>query len=197
MPENQPRPGQFLDGKQIELLPEHAMVALLGLFLLVEKIVEVFLREKRRPVNALQLRILLIAQPVGAGNVQQLERLDLPGRRDVRAAAEIQKLAGLVDRNLFIGLGELLDEVALHEVAFALELRQSFVARQKFARVGNVLLHQFLHLLLDLLQVFRRERRGTIEIVEESVSVGGPWPSLVSGNNSSTAAASKCADECR
>ena len=39
-------------------------------------------------------------------------------------AAEIGKLAGAVDRNLFIGLGELLDEVALHEVAFFFELRQ-------------------------------------------------------------------------
>ena len=87
------------------------MVALLGFFLLVEKIVEIFLGEKRRPINALQLRILLVAQPVGAGDIQQLERLDLAGRRDMRAAAEIQKLAGLVDRNLFIGLGELLDEV--------------------------------------------------------------------------------------
>ncbi len=171
MPENQSRPRQFLNGKQIELLAQHAMVALLGLFLLVEEIVQVLFREKRRPVNALQLRVLLVAQPVGARNVQQLECLDLPGRRNVRAAAEIQKLAGLVDGNLFIGLGELLDEVALHEVAFALELRESFTARQKFARVGNVLLHQFLHLLLDLLQVFRRERSGTIEIVEKT-SVG-------------------------
>jgi hypothetical protein len=171
MPENQPRPRQLLDGKQIELLTQHAMVALPGLFLLVQKIVEIFLREKRGPVNALQLRVLLVAQPVGAGNVQQLERFDLPGRRDVRAAAEIQKLAGLVNRNLFLGLGELLDEVALHEVTFALELRQSFVARQKFPRIGKVLLHELLHLLLDLLQVFRCERRGAIEIVEET-SVG-------------------------
>ena len=168
MPEDQSRPRQLLDGKQIELLAQHAMVALLGLFLLVDEIVEVFLREERRSVNALQLRVLLVAQPVGAGNVQQLERLDLPGRRNVRAAAEIQKLAGLVDRNLFIGLGELLDEVALHEVAFALEPGEPLVARQKFARVGNVLLHQLLHLLLDLLQVFGRERSGAIEIVEES-----------------------------
>ena len=86
----------------------------------------------------------------------------------MRAAAEIEELARLVDGNLFIGLGELLDEVALHEVAFALELLQAFIARQKFARVRDVLLHQFLHLLLDLLQVFRRERRGAIEIVKES-----------------------------
>src|ERR1700730_11209193 len=137
MPENQPGPRQFLNGKQIELLAQHAMVALLGLFLFIEKIVELFLRKKRRAVNTLQLRVLLIAQPVGASNIQELERFDLASRRNVRAAAEIQELAGLVDRNLFIGLGELLDEVALHEAAFALELCQSFVTWQKFARIGK------------------------------------------------------------
>ena len=80
-----------------------------------------------------------------------------------------RNLPGLVDRNLFIGLGELLDEVALHEVAFSLELLQALVARQKFARVRNVLLHQFLHLLFDLLQIFGRKRRRAIEVVEKSV----------------------------
>ena len=114
-----------------------------------------------------------VAQPVGAGDVEQLERLDLAGRRNVRAAAEIEELAGLVDRNLFIGLGELLDEVALHEVAFALELFQAFLARQKFARVGKVLLDEFLHLLFDLFQIFGRERSGAVEVVEESVLGGG------------------------
>ena len=34
MPENQSWPGQLLNGKQVELLPEHAMVALFGFFLL-------------------------------------------------------------------------------------------------------------------------------------------------------------------
>ena len=86
----------------------------------------------------------------------------------MRPAAEIDKLAGAVDRNLFIGLGELLDEVALHEVAFFFELRQPLVARQKLARVRDILLHQFLHLLLDFFQILRSEGRGPIEIVEES-----------------------------
>ena len=135
---------------------------------LLQVVVEIFLREKRRAVDALQLRILLVSQPVGAGDVEQLERLDFPGRRNVRAAAEIGELAGLVNRNLFIGLGELLDEMALHEVAFALELCQPLIARQKFARVGKVLLHQFLHLLFDLLQIFGRERSRAIEVVEKS-----------------------------
>src|SRR5258708_1396666 len=110
MPENQPRPRQFLDGKQIKLLPEHAVVTLLRFFYLLQVSVEIFLRKKRRSVNALQLLILFIPQPVRARNVKQLERLDLSGGRNVRAAAEIRELAGAVDRNFFIGLGELLDE---------------------------------------------------------------------------------------
>ena len=117
------------------------MVALLRLFHLLHVRVEVFFREEGRPVNALQLRILLIAQPVRARDVQQLERLDLAGRRNVRAAAEIDELSGAVDRNLFIGLGELLDEMALHEVAFLLKLLKPLIPRQKLARVRHVLLH--------------------------------------------------------
>ena len=41
-----PGPAKFLDGKQIKLLSEHAMVALLGFFLFVQEVVEIFLREK-------------------------------------------------------------------------------------------------------------------------------------------------------
>src|SRR5277367_1324740 len=116
MPENQPRPGEFLDGEQIKLLSEHAMVALLGFFLLVQKVVEVFFREKRSPINALQLRILFIAQPVSAGDTEQLKGFDLASRRNMWSAAEVGELAGAVDGNLFIGLGELLDEMTLREV---------------------------------------------------------------------------------
>src|SRR3984957_8837221 len=84
------------------------------------------------------------------------------------SAAEIRELAGAVDRNRFIGLGELLDEVALHEVAFFLEFSESLIAGQKFARIRNVLLHQFLHLLFDLLQILGRKRSRSVKIVEES-----------------------------
>ena len=87
--------------------------------------------------------------------------------------------------------------MALHEVAFFFELGQALVAGQKFARVGKVLLHQLLHLLLDLLEIFRRERRGAVEVVEESGFGGGPVAELGLGKSSSTAAASRCADECR
>ena len=44
--------------EQIELLPQHAMVALLRFLDLVEVGVEIFLGIEGRPVDALQLRIL-------------------------------------------------------------------------------------------------------------------------------------------
>src|SRR4029077_7560185 len=69
----------------------------------------------------------------------------------------------------FIGLGELLDEVALHEIALTLELLETLFARQELARVRQVLLDELLHLLLDLLEVFGGERSRAIKIVEESV----------------------------
>ena len=168
MPEDQPRPGQFLDGEQVELLAQHAMVALLGFLDLVQVLVQVLPGEERGAVDALQLRVVLVAQPVRAGDVEQLERLDAPGGRDVRPAAEVGELAGLVDGDLLVGRGELLDEVALHEVAFRLEALQALLAREKFARVGQVLLHQLLHLLLDGLQVLGGEGLLAIEVVEES-----------------------------
>ncbi len=59
--------------------------------------------------------------------------------------------------------------MALHEVAFTLKLRETFVAGQKFTSIGQVLLDEFLHLLFDLLEIFGRERSRTIKVVEESI----------------------------
>src|SRR5207248_8827466 len=131
-------------------------------------LLKLFLGEKRRAVNPLQLRIAFLPQPIRARQVRQLESFDLARRRDMRPAAEIEKLARLVDRNLFVGRGELLDEVALHPIAFTAKTLQAFVARQELARVRNVLLRQLLHALLDALQVFRSKRRWTIKVIEEA-----------------------------
>src|SRR5947199_10056620 len=101
MPEDQPRPGQLLNGKQVKLLAQHAMVALLRFFDRVQIAVEIFLAEKSSSVNALQLRVLLVSQPVSTGDIQQLECFDLARRSDVRSAAEVEIVANLVHRNYF------------------------------------------------------------------------------------------------
>jgi hypothetical protein len=90
----------------------------------------------------------------------------------MRPTAKIEKLPGFIDGNPFIGLGELLDEMAFHEVAFALELLKPLLTRQKLTRIGNVLLRQFLHLLLNLLKVVGSKRSRPVKIVEEAV-LGG------------------------
>src|SRR5262249_61715163 len=90
-------------------------------------LVQVVLVEERGAVGALELRILLVAQPVSAGDAQELEGLDAPGGGHMRAAAEIDEPAIAVDGDRLARPGELLDEVYLHEVAFVLEAGGAFI----------------------------------------------------------------------
>jgi len=79
------------------------VVAFLLFFELVQVVVQLLFAEEGGAVDALQLGIFFVAQPVGAGDVQQLEGLDFAGRGKVRPAAEISELAGAVDGNFQIG----------------------------------------------------------------------------------------------
>ncbi len=172
MPEDESGAGELLNGVEIELLAEGAMVAALGLLKLAHVLVHLLFGVERGSVDALELGIAFLAEPVGSGDVEQLERLDFAGGWDVRAAAEIDELAGLVERNLFIGLGELLDEVTLHEIAFGLEALEAFVAVEDIAGVGLIALDDLLHLGLDLFEVFGGEGRLAQEVIEEA-GLGG------------------------
>src|SRR6202020_2550074 len=83
--------------EQVELRPELAVVAPLGL---LEQLQVVVLSGAGLPggaVDPLELRVLLAPAPVRARVPHQLERGDLPGGRDVRASAEVlpAELAGL------------------------------------------------------------------------------------------------------
>src|ERR1043165_8520367 len=71
------------------------MVAL-GRFLEPDEIgVELLLVEPRRPVDPAEHRVLGVAAPIGARHSRQLERLriELAGRGEVRAAAEVDPRA--------------------------------------------------------------------------------------------------------
>ena len=60
------------------------MISLLGFFALLEPGVELLLREVRRSVDALHLRLRRIALPVRARKRQQFEGAQLIGVWDVR-----------------------------------------------------------------------------------------------------------------
>ena len=86
----------------------------------------------------------------------------------MRASAEVHELAVAIRGDRLALLGELLNEVDFHEVAFRAEARQPLIAWDKFALKLFVARGHFTHALLDPLQVFRRERRGPEEVIEEA-----------------------------
>src|SRR5204863_1929019 len=86
----------------------------------------------------------------------------------MRTTAEVHELAVTISRDRLAGLGELLYEVDLHEVAIGAIFLQSFLARHKFALKFFVAINHLLHALFNTLQILGRKRRRTIEIVEEA-----------------------------
>ena len=86
--------------KSFRSLPELAVVAVLGLLGLLEVLGELLLRREGGAVDALELLVLLVAAVVGAGDREQLERLQLRGVAHVGAGAQVHELAVLVERDL-------------------------------------------------------------------------------------------------
>jgi hypothetical protein len=78
---------------EVELAAELPVVAPLRLLDAPDVLVELLLGEPGRAVDALEHRPVLVAPPVRAGRGQELERLDVAGRRDVRASAEIHEVS--------------------------------------------------------------------------------------------------------
>ncbi len=171
MEEDQARAGQFLNAEQVQLFAQFAVVALLGLFQLLEVIVQVLLAEEGGAVDALQLLVMLVALPVSAGDGKQLESLDLGSVRHVRAAAEIDELRsqGVLGEDF---AGALFDQLALHP-GFGV-LFESFFLAGVDALVGQVARLDLAHLLFDLLQIVGGEWGGAVEIVIEAVLDGRP-----------------------
>src|SRR5882724_11103092 len=138
MPENQARAGFFLNAEEIEFGAKLAMVAALGFFQAMEIFVEFLLREERRGVNALELRVAFLSLPVSSGDAHQFEGLNTLGRRNVRAAAEIDEFAGGVKRNHGFD-GFFVNQFALEGlIGFPVKLER-FRLGDELALVGNIL----------------------------------------------------------
>ena len=96
--------------------PEPSVVALLRLLQPLEVLVELVPGREERAVDALQLRAVLVAAPVGAGDAGQLERPDLAGRPNVPAAAEVGEV-GVGAEAERVGVGaELVDQLELERL---------------------------------------------------------------------------------
>ncbi len=83
------------EGEQVQLGAELAMVPALGLLETVEVLRERLRRLPGGAVDALQLRPVLVAAPVGAGDAHQLEVAEPARLGHVRAPAQVDEVAGV------------------------------------------------------------------------------------------------------
>src|SRR4051812_33104454 len=113
------------------------MVALLLLLQPVQVILELLLVAPGGAVDALQLRVLGVAAPIGAGDLGQLEGVtDLGRGGKMRTAAQVVPVAMPIDRD-FLADGKVADELGLVVLANALEMRDGSIARPHLAAGGQ------------------------------------------------------------
>ena len=169
--------------EQVQLGPELAVVAPLGLGEHGQVLV---LRVTRLPggaVDPLELRVLLAAAPVRPAAAHQLERRDVPGGGNVRAAAQVlpddltrvraevvvdgQLGAAHLDR--LLGLLAALEADQLQLVRFGGQLRAGIIVGDDAPGEPLSLPDDLPHALLDRLQVLRVERAIGVEVVVEAI----------------------------
>ena len=120
----------LVDVEQVELAAQAAVIALLGLLEHREVLLQLLLRGPGRAVDALEHLVAMVAAPVGAGHLHQLEVLELARARHVGAAAQVLELALAVQRHLLAGRNAR-DDLGLVVLADALEVLHRRIARQQ------------------------------------------------------------------
>ena len=169
--EREPGP-LFGHHEDAELLAELAVVPLLGLLHHGEVLVEVLLVLEGGAVDAGEHLVVLVAAPVRACDGGELERLALLRVEHVRPGAEVGELALLVEADDGV-LGEVLDKLDLVVLVPLLHELDRFGPRKGEGLEFEVLLHDLLHLGLDLGQVVCSEAAFAVHVVVESVADRG------------------------
>ena len=150
------------------------MVALLRLFEHFEILVELGLVLEGGAVDALELRVALVALVIRAGHGGELERADVAGTHHVRPGAQINEIAVPEIRNRFV-LGNLVEQIELElrrsrplgqsAQPAALGVLDGLVARDDDLLEGMVGLDFLFHLGLDGCEVLGRDAVGAFEVV--------------------------------
>jgi hypothetical protein len=158
----------FLLVEQTELAPQTAVVPLLGFLEARQVGFQLLVRAPSRAVDTLEHLVLGITAPVSAGHLHELEGLQLRGAGHMRAAAQVKPRALPIKRDVFARRNGM-DDFRLVVLAHALEQGDGLVTRDDAALHFEVRLGQFLHLGLDLLEVFGVERALESEVVVETI----------------------------
>ena len=179
------------EAEEVELRSELAVVALLGLLEEVEIGLELVLGGPGRAVDALQLLIGLVAEPIGSGGAHEPEGVGGDEARvwHVRASAQIAP-AGRAGLGVDVVIDRELGPADLHDLGTALAPDEAQLERltREFAlrlRVGDDAsreplagLHDLLHPLLEALEVLGSEGPLDGEVVVEAVPHRRPDPEL-------------------
>ncbi len=142
------------------------MVAALRLLDPVEVVLQVLGVVERRPVDAGQLRLGLVAPPVRACEGEELHRLDRLRVLEVRPAAEVDEVALFVERDVALGR---VDELDLVRLPLLLEALARVIAGDLLALPDAALLNLPFDLVLEPLQVGLGDGLGELEVVVEAV----------------------------
>jgi hypothetical protein len=146
------------------------VIAPLGLFEHLDVTLQLFLGRERQAIDALQLRVALVASPVRARDGGELERAQLGRDTDVRTSAQINKVAGLVKRHRALAgaiddaliarlfghrrralVAQQRQQLDLVALSAPLHLGNCVFDRQLDALKAELLFAQLAHLLLDAL----------------------------------------------
>ena len=167
MPEDRAR-RLLLEVEQIELLAEPAMIAPLRFLEPVQVGVELLAARERGAVDPLEHGVAAVAPPVGAGQLGQLEGADPAGRGPMRAAAQVEPVALVVERDR-LAFRNVIEQVQLVALAQRLEAPAGGRPAHDLALERLVGGDDLRHPRLDPLEVLGRERLVAGEVVVEAV----------------------------
>mmetsp|Transcript_242 Transcript_242/g.520 ORF Transcript_242/g.520 Transcript_242/m.520 type:complete len:650 (-) Transcript_242:126-2075(-) len=173
VPEDQPSARRLLDGEEVELLAESAVVSPPRLRLQPLVLLQLLLRLPRRAVHPLQHRPVLVAEQVGPRDRLELDRLrrQVAGGGDVRPRAQVPPavllLRQVVDRDAVAF--DPAEDLQLVRLVLRADAPLRLLARDDLLHEGQLLLDDLVHLLLDPPQVFVLERLGRVEVVVEAL----------------------------
>ena len=173
VPEHHARRMVF-DMVEVHFLTDLAVVALFGFFEELQVSFEAFLVGKAGTVHAGQLVAVLVAMPVGTGEAQHLESLELARRGHVRTGTEVfpvlARFASHVEAEGAVAAfaGESAFSV-IRLVLVAFGALQAFGGAHFAAGKRTVFLDDFLHALFDALEIRLLDRCGSHQIVVETL----------------------------
>ena len=173
--------------EQLEFVADLAVVALAGRLEPSLRFGQLLRVLERYAVDALEHLVALVAAPIGARQLGELPRADLPGALHVGTATEIGESPVAEDRDV-LTRGDVVEPRDLERFARLVEKSLRLVARHDHALEDRVLGDDLRHFGFDAGKVVGRDAHRNVEVVLELLGVVGTadidlcrWPEALHG----------------